>query len=76
MFYITIVVNCLVSISIVCLPENWTTHPLQTAQNLMTHPLSAPAHRPPPPPYFLTPSLSSLHVKIDVLNVPNRIQTN
>ena len=34
--------------------ENWTTHPLHKVQNLMTHPLSAPAH---PRLYFLTSPL-------------------
>ena len=32
--------------------DSCTTHPLHKAQNLMTHPLAAPAHC-PPPPYFL-----------------------
>ena len=32
--------------------KNCTTHPLPRVQKLMAHPLSAPAH--PPPPYFLT----------------------
>ena len=33
--------------------KNCTTHPLHKAQNLMNHPLSAPAH-PPSPLHFLT----------------------
>ena len=32
-------------------------HPLHKAQNLMTHPLFAPAHPSPPPLYFLTSPL-------------------
>ena len=36
--------------------ENCTTHPSHKAQNLMTQPLSAPAH--PPPPILFDQSLT------------------
>ena len=36
--------------------ENWTTRPLPRVQTLMTHPLSAPAHPPPPSTFWPVPN--------------------
>ena len=36
-----------IPLSVIFLNPRFTTHPLHKAQNLMTHPLSAPAHSPP-----------------------------
>ena len=46
--------------------ENCTTHPFDKAQNLMTHPVSVPAH---PHLYFLTSPLSEAKIKhyIDII---------